>query len=239
MTTPTHLDERPAQKPCTLCRWAPRDGTNINGACPRCRGHHIADLADLRTYYDTLADHLTPGAHAGDDRAGKIGKRPDPPAPVRMDVLALRGPLSAQLGDAPSIVTTLVGLGLAVRTYCQLHYDPDRLARLSVRARVHEEIDLCTRHADTYAERAGETLLRATWGAVHDTRERAHTAAGYRPYRIELGPCPTPMDDDQPCGRPLWADPVTDAEVRCTACRSTWRRSHFLWIRRVNQPTGT
>lgn len=230
---------------CGACGWSQREGLQLPGWCPRCRGRCVADLADLPGLYRDLGEKLTPGSGAGGDAKVRSGKRPAAPLPLTLDAANQRGPATAgplkgpdQVG-ALSIATAVSATRLAVRTFLDL---PDERAgdraRLGTAHLIRTDVDWLLGQLDRYVEGIPPAGVAALCRVVGDVRWRAWRACGYNAHKIRLGPCPHEVDQGQHCGHELWIDPVLDDSVTCRDCHTRWDRRYFLWLRRIGLEEG-
>lgn len=239
-----------SRRHCAVCGWVSRDGVDLPGWCPKCRGRCVADVADLPEFYRTLAVVMQPGA-SGEDV--KVGGSRTPPLPLRLDAANLRGPATA--GEVPgpdqhgalSIATVLGCTRQLVRDACRL---PSELAvdtaAMGTQAQVERDADFLITWLDRYAERVGRPgndgvpaeEFAAVVEGIAAVRNRAYSACGYRAHKVRLGPCPADLGQGQTCGEELWIDPVLADSVTCRACGSRWDKRYFLWLRRMAGEDG-
>lgn len=221
---------------CAVCGWSSRDGTELPGWCPRCRGRTIADVADLPELWRTLARLLQPGSTGEQQRVA--GSR-TAPLPLRVEAANLRGPAGVGVihardqGGALSLATTVWIIRQAIRECCDLPAEMTGPRRRDVEAGVVADSRFLLAWLDRYAERAAPDELAGVVGDLHHARRRAWNACGYQAHKIRLGPCPKDVAEGLVCGNELWIDPVTDEEVTCRDCGTTWDRRYFLWLRRI------
>ncbi len=221
---------------CHICSWAGRDGVELPGWCPRCRGRCVADVADLPELYRTLGAVMEPGAGGEDVRVG--GSR-TPPLPFRMDPANLRGPATAgQLAGpdqhgALSIATALWTTRQMIREVCDLPAENIGCGPGRTEDRVVVDARFLLAWLDRFAERAQPDELQAVVEVIGETRRRAWNTCGYSAHKVRLGPCPADLGQGQTCGEELWIDPVLADSVTCRACHTRWDRRYFLWLRRM------
>lgn len=229
---------------CGVCGWTSREGVELPGWCPRCRGTCIADVADLPELYRTLAAVMEPGA-AGDDI--RVGGSRTPPLPFRLDPANLRGPATAgavattgahrlDQHGALSIATVLAVTRQVIRDACDLPAEYTRQHRQATGPQIEADAKFVMTWIDRYAERVSPDELGGVVESLRSTRRRAWAACGYTAHRIRLGPCPTDYRNGQTCGEELWIDPVLADSVTCRACGVRWDRRYFLWLRRMAGP---
>jgi hypothetical protein len=184
------------------------------------------DLVDIGLLYALLDDVSEPGSVVMDDLV-RYAKRPDPPAPVRLEVATLRDTRTTwdvTDPDSLSVLATLAGWADIVR---------DEL-RLSApgRATVTRELEvLVTQHdlviTQAWVDEYAKDIHRAAAALRHACGEFERTPS--------VGSCPVPPTPAQildaavhhqpepgPCGGPLFPDRYGLMRVRCARCGEVW-----------------
>jgi hypothetical protein len=180
-----------------------------------CGSHDHAireDLTDIGLLY-ALLDHVAePGSVAMDDLV-RYAKRPDPPAPVRLEVATLRDTRTTwdvTDPDSLSVLATLAGWATIVRE--------DMRLSVTARATVVSELEVLTTQHDF--------VIAQAWvddyaGDVHRAASALRHACGEFERSPSVGRCPI-ATDDATCGGPLFPDRYGLMRVRCARCGEVW-----------------
>lgn len=197
---------------CLLPHREPKQATEAALVCP---GHHrwLADsIDDIVCTYALLDDFYEPGTAVDDGHQVK-GKRVDPPAPVRLDVVALldRRTVARYPGDIVPVLAILQSWAKLVR----------------------EERDLepCRRQATVTSE-AGTLLGHLDWiiaqpwvddlaKEIREVKSALHSAIGDHAPR-PVGTCPVVHPDHGECGGKLFQDRYGRMAVSCRRCGAAW-----------------
>lgn len=194
-----------------------------------CGSHDRAireDLTDIGLLYALLDDVSEPGSVVMDDLV-RYAKRPDPPAPVRLEVATLRDTRTTwdvSDPDALSVLATLAGWAEIVRDDMRLTATP--------RATVASELAVLTRQHDFVIAQAWVDDYAKD---VHRVAAALRHACGEFDRSPSVGRCPVPPSDDAirgalehgrpappPCDGPLFPDRYGLMRVRCARCGEVW-----------------
>ena len=180
-----------------------------------CRHHHgwLRDsIDDIVVTYALLPHFYEPGTAVDDGHQVK-GKRVDPPAPVRLDVVALcdRRTVARYPGDIVPVLAILEAWGRLVREERQLQ--------------------ACHRHATVTSE-AGLLLAHLDWiiaqpfvdelaREIREVKSALHSAIGDHAPR-PVGTCPVVHPETGECGGKLYQDRYGGMSVTCRKCGEVW-----------------
>ena len=180
-----------------------------------CPGHRrwLADtLDDIVITYALLPHFYEPGT-AVDDGQQVRGKRVDPPAPVRLDVVALldRRTLAQHPGDLVPVLAVLEAWAALVR-------DERNLKTCRTTATVTREVGTLIAHLDWITAQAWVPDMAAE---LRDVKSALHSAIGDHAPR-PVGTCPVVHPDTGECGGKLYQDRYGGMSVTCRKCGETW-----------------
>jgi hypothetical protein len=193
-----------------------------------CANHHrelaraLAEIVELQTFVE---DVLERGSTPADGQPQTHGKRADPPAPLRLEVVASQDPrtgIAKQPGDVTGIPRTLAEWA---RRVC---VERELTAHAAIRNPGHPQtvpiaVGVLERHLDWICEQTWVDEFHAAITAVLDQARRNE---GGHAERIVIGPCPATWEDGE-CGEPLWMRPG-DQAVRCRRCGADWSGDHAM-----------
>jgi hypothetical protein len=185
------------------------DGTLV------CIGHTRwlkESIDDVVIAYALLPHFYEPGTAVDDGHQVK-GKRVDPPAPVRLDVVALldRRTIARHPGDIVPVLAIL-----------------EAWARL---VREERKVQPCQRRATVTSE-AGTLLGHLDWiicqpwvdelaREIREVKSALHSAIGDHAPR-PVGTCPVIHPETGECGGKLYQDRYGGMSVTCRKCGETW-----------------
>lgn len=170
------------------------------------------DLADIGLLYALLDDVSEPGSVVMDELV-RYAKRPDAPAPVRLEVATLRDTRTTwdvNDPDSLSVLATLAGWATIVR-------DDMRLAATE-RATVTSELAVLTVQHDFVIAQAWVDDYALD---VHRAASALRHACGEFERSPSVGRCPIEHPDGS-CGGPLFPDRYGLMRVRCARCGEVW-----------------
>lgn len=196
---------------CVLTHREPKTAADGTLLCP---GHHRwmhASLVDIVDTYALLPDFYEPGT-AVDDGQQVRGKRIDPPAPVRLDVVALldRRTVARYPGDIVPVLAVLESWARMVR-------EERSLERPKTRATVSTEASLLVAHLPWIAEQPWVDELAKE---IRDVKSALHSAIGDHAPR-PVGTCPVVTEAGE-CGGKLYQDRYGGMSVSCAKCGEQW-----------------
>jgi hypothetical protein len=197
---------------CLLPHRDPKAAVHGTLVCP---GHNRwlrESIDDVVITYALLPHFYEPGT-AIDDGQQVRGKRVDPPAPVRLDVVALldKRTVAQHPGDIVPVLAIL-----------------EAWARL---IREERQLQPCRRHATVTSE-AGTLLAHIDWiicqpwvddlaREIREVKSALHSAIGDHAPR-PVGTCPVVHPDTGECGGKLYQDRYGGMSVTCRRCGETW-----------------
>lgn len=181
-----------------------------------CRGHHrwIAETIDDIVCTAALLPHFYEPGTAVDDGHQVKGKRVDPPAPVRLDVVALLDPrtVARHPGDLVPVLAILESWARMVR-------EERHLRACQNQATITSEASLLIAHLDWIA---GQTWVGDLASELRDVKGALHSAIGDHAPR-PVGRCPVIHPDAEgACDGPLYQDRYGGMSVTCRRCGETW-----------------
>ena len=194
-----------------------------------CRGHIVwlSDaIDDILVTCALLPAFLEPGSAVDDGRQVK-GKRVDPPAPVRLDVVALsdRRTQSRHAGDIYPVLAVL-------ESWARLVREERKLQRPRFPATILSETSLLEGHLDWIVAQPWVDDLAAE---LRQAQGALHSAIGDHAPR-PVGRCPVVHPDAGECGGPLFQDRYGGLSVSCRACGEVWGETE---LRRLGLMVGT
>jgi hypothetical protein len=197
---------------CQLPHREPREA--LTGALV-CRHHHgwLRDsIDDIVITYALLPHFYEPGTAVDDGHQVK-GKRVDPPAPVRLDVVALLDRRTAYRhpGDIVPVLAILEAWATLVRD--------ERKIQPCRNTTVTSEAGLLLGHLDWII---GEPFVTDFAEEIRQVKSALHSAIGDHAPR-PVGTCPVVHpDNDTECGGKLYQDRYGGMSVTCRKCGETW-----------------
>lgn len=171
------------------------------------------DLRDIELLYTLLDDITEPGSVVVDELV-RYAKRPDPQAPVRLEVVVLRDMRTSWSAhgdpDAVSILSVVADWATVVREDMRLTA-PERatIASEVTTLRVQHDYAIAQAWVDDYAQ----DIHRAAQALRHVCGEHEGSP---------VGRCQVVQDDQTTCGGPLFPDRYGLMRVRCARCGETW-----------------
>ena len=169
-------------------------------------------IDDIVITYALLPDFYEPGTAVDDGHQVK-GKRVDPPAPVRLDVVALldRRTIAHNPGDLVPVLAIL-----------------ESWARL---IREERQLQPCKRRTTVTSE-AGTILAHLDWAStqpwidelakeLREVKSALHSAIGDHAPR-PVGTCPVIHPETGECAGKLYQDRYGGMSVTCRKCGETW-----------------
>ena len=185
-----------------------------------CRKHERAileDLTDLATLYALLDDVIEPGSVIADELTRYV-KRPDPAAPIRLEIAVLRDARTTwdlSDPDSLSVLETLAGWAMIVREEMRLSAE-GRATVLSEVAvlRIQHDFVIAQAWVDDYAK------------DVHRAATAVRHACGEYDRAPDVGTCPVILEaadgSVKPCRGRLFPDRYGLMRVRCSRCGEVW-----------------
>jgi hypothetical protein len=197
---------------CVLPHRDPKAAVQGTLVCPGHARWLKESIDDVVVTFALLPHFYEPGT-AIDDGQQVRGKRVDPPAPVRLDVVALldKRTIARHPGDIVPVLAIL-----------------EAWARL---IREERQLQPCRRHATVTSE-AGTLLAHIDWiicqpwvddlaREIREVKSALHSAIGDHAPR-PVGTCPVVHPDTGECGGKLYQDRYGGMSVTCRRCGETW-----------------
>ena len=201
-----------AETNCVLPHRDPKTAAEGTLVCPGHTRWLRESIDDVVTTFALLPHFYEPGT-ATDDGQQVKGKRVDPPAPVRLDVVALldKRTIARNPGDIVPVLAILQAWARLVREERQLQP--------------------CRRQATVTSE-AGTLLAHIDWiicqpwvddlgREIREVKSALHSAIGDHAPR-PVGTCPVVHPDTGECGGKLYQDRYGGMSVTCRRCGETW-----------------
>lgn len=194
-----------------------------------CRKHERAileDLTDLATLYALLDDVIEPGSVVADELV-RYAKRPDPAAPMRLEIAVLRDTRTTwdlSDPDSLSVLETLTGWATIVREEMRLSVGGRATVISEVGVlRVQHDFVIAQAWVDDYAK------------DIHRAATAVRHACGEYDRAADVGSCPVVHQVDdvirdgeivpgraKVCGGRLFPDRYGLMRVRCSRCGEVW-----------------
>lgn len=197
---------------CVLPHRDPKTAADGTLVCPGHTRWLRESIDDVVTTFALLPHFYEPGTAIDDGQQVK-GKRVDPPAPVRLDVVALldKRTIARHPGDIVPVLAIL-----------------EAWARL---VREERQLQPCRRQATVTSE-AGTLLAHIDWiicqpwvddlgREIREVKSALHSAIGDHAPR-PVGTCPVVHPDTGECGGKLYQDRYGGMSVTCRRCGETW-----------------
>ena len=198
---------------CLLPHREPRE--SLAGALV-CRHHHgwLRDsIDDIVITYGLLPHFYEPGTAVDDGHQVK-GKRVDPPAPVRLDVVAL--PDKRTVHRYPGDIVPVIAI---LESWARLVRDERKIQPCRQPATVTSEAGTLLAHLDWII---GEPFVADLADELRQVKSALHSAIGDHAPR-PVGTCPVVHpDEDTECGGRLYQDRYGGMSVTCRKCGETW-----------------
>lgn len=197
---------------CVLPHREPKGAVDGTLVCPGHARWLHSTLVDIVDSYALLPHFYEPGT-AIDDGQQVRGKRIDPPAPVRLDVVALldRRTVARYPGDIIPVLAVLESWARMVREERQIQAP-------KARATVTTEASLLANHLPWISEQPWVDDLAKE---IRDVKSALHSAIGDHAPR-PVGSCPVVHPDAGECGGKLFQDRYGGMSVTCRKCGETW-----------------
>ena len=197
---------------CLLPHREPKGAIDGHLVCPGHRRWLAETLDDIVITYALLPDFYEPGTAVDDGHQVK-GKRVDPPAPVRLDVIALldRRTLAQHPGDLVPVLAVLEAWAALVR-------EERNLKPCRTTSTVTREVGTLIAHLDWITAQAWVPDMAAE---LRDVKSALHSAIGDHAPR-PVGTCPVVHPDTGECGGKLYQDRYGGMSVTCRKCGETW-----------------
>ena len=197
---------------CLLPHREPKGAIDGHLVCPGHRRWLAETLDDIVITYALLPDFYEPGTAVDDGHQVK-GKRVDPPAPVRLDVIALldRRTLAQHPGDLVPVLAVLEAWAALVR-------EERNLKPCRTTSTVTREVGTLIAHLDWITAQAWVPDMAAE---LRDVKSALHSAIGDHAPR-PVGTCPVVHPDTGECGGKLSQDRYGGMSVTCRKCGETW-----------------
>lgn len=201
-----------ADNNCVLPHREPKSASHGLLVCQHHRRWLAESVDDIVITYAHLPDFYEPGTAVDDGHQVK-GKRVDPPAPVRLDVVALldRRTIAHNPGDLVPVLAIL-----------------ESWARL---IREERQLQPCKRRTTVTSE-AGTILAHLDWAStqpwidelakeLREVKSALHSAIGDHAPR-PVGTCPVVHPETGECNGKLYQDRYGGMSVTCRKCGETW-----------------
>jgi len=197
---------------CVLPHRDPKSA--IEGALT-CVGHSrwLAEtLEDIVETCALLPEFLEPGTAVDDGRQVR-GKRVDPPAPVRLDVVALgdRRTVHRHAGDILPVLAILESWARMIREEREI------TARTTVATILGESTFLVAQVSWVIAQPWVDEFATE----LREVKSSLHSAIGDHAPR-PVGRCPVVHPETGECSGPLYQDRYGRLSVTCRQCGETW-----------------
>lgn len=170
------------------------------------------DLRDIEILYALLDHVVEPGSVVADELI-RYAKRPDPAAPIRLEVAVLRDTRTTwdpSQADAVSILAVVTGWATIVREDQRLTA-PDHATITSEVSTLRVQHDYAT--AQDWVDEYAKDIHRAAQALRHVCGEHEGQP---------VGRCQVTHDDGTSCDGPLFPDRYGLMRVRCARCGETW-----------------
>jgi len=212
----------------TNCVLSHREPKTAQAGLLVCHGHHrwLADaLDDIIITCALLDDFREPGTAIDDGRQVR-GKRVDPPAPIRLDVVALedRRTVSKYPGDIYPVLAVLEGWARIVR-------EERKLGRPKCEATILGEAGLLLAHLSWLMS---QPFVDDLAGELRQVKSALHSAIGEHAPR-PVGRCPVVYPETGTCDGPLYQDRYGGMSVSCRQCGEYWGETE---LRRLGLVVG-
>lgn len=203
----TDTDQR-----CILRHNPPRRAQTGSLICAKHDRALLDDLRDIEILY-ALLDHVTEPGSVVMDELVRYAKRPDPQAPMRLEVAVLRDQRTTwdvNQPDAVSVLAILIDWAGIVR-------DEQRLTRPDTLTIASEVGTLRTQHTHATSQAWVDDYAKD----IHRAAQALRHVCGEHDGQ-PVGRCQVVLDDDTDCGGPLFPDRYGLMRVRCARCGETW-----------------
>lgn len=201
-----------AETNCLLPHREPKTAANGTLVCPGHTRWLTESIDDVVVTYALLPHFYEPGT-ATDDGQQVRGKRVDPPAPVRLDVVALldKRTIARHPGDIVPVLAILEAWARLVRDERQLQPCRRQTTVTSEAGTLLAHIDwiICQPWVDELARE------------IREVKSALHSAIGDHAPR-PVGTCPIVHPDTGECGGKLYQDRYGGMSVTCRRCGETW-----------------
>ena len=198
---------------CLLPHREPKSATQGRLVCV---GHHRWLIETIRDVVDTCAllPHFYEPGTAVDDGQQVKGKRIDPPAPIRLDVVAILDPRT--VARYPGDLVPVLGI---LESWARMVREERDLEAPKAKATVTSEACLLLNHLDWIIEQPWVDELAKE---MRDVKSALHSAIGDHAPR-PVGTCPVVHPDEEaPCNGRLYQDRYGGMSVSCRRCGEVW-----------------
>ncbi len=197
---------------CVLPHRDPKAAANGTLVCPGHTRWLTESIDDIVITYALLPHFYEPGT-AVDDGQQVRGKRVDPPAPVRLDVVALldKRTIARHPGDIVPALAILEGWARLIREQRQLQPCQRQATVTSEASTLLSHIDwiICQPWVDDLARE------------IREVKSALHSAIGDHAPR-PVGTCPVIHPDTGECAGKLYQDRYGGMSVTCQRCGEAW-----------------
>lgn len=197
---------------CILRHDKPRRALPTTLVCAKHDRDLRDDLRDIEILYALLDHVVEPGSVIADELI-RYAKRPDPQAPIRLEVAVLRDTRTTwdpNQADAVSILAVVAGWATIVREDMRLTA-PDHATITSEVSTLRVQHDYAT--AQDWVDEYAKDIHRAAQALRHVCGEHEGQP---------VGRCQVTHDDGTTCDGPLFPDRYGLMRVRCARCGETW-----------------
>jgi len=197
---------------CVLRHDKPRRAQTGSLICTK-HDHALRDdLRDIEILYALLDHVVEPGSVVADELI-RYAKRPDPAAPIRLEVAVLRDTRTTwdpSQADAVSILAVVASWATVVREDMRLTVPAEATIASEV-GTLRAQHDYAT--AQEWVDEYAKDIHRAAQALRHVCGEHEGQP---------VGRCQVTHDDGASCDGPLFPDRYGLMRVRCARCGETW-----------------
>ena len=198
--------------PCVLRHDRPRRALPASLICAKHDRDLQDDLRDIELLYALLDHVVEPGSVVADELI-RYAKRPDPQAPIRLEVAVLRDQRTTwdlNQPDAVSVLAVVTDWATIIREDKRLTAPHEATITSEVGTlRVQHDYATAQPWVDDYAK------------DIHRAAQALRHVCGEHEGR-PVGRCQITLDDDTECGGPIFPDRYGLMRVRCARCGETW-----------------
>lgn len=195
---------------CVLSHKEPKTATNGHLCASHDRWIHTT-LTDILDTIALLPYFYEPGTATDDGRQVR-GKRIDPPAPVRLDIVAIMDPRTTQWHPADPVPV----LGI-IESWARLVREERNLEQPTTPAYLSQEVQLLTRHHTWITEQPWVNDYADELRSVQTALRNAIGDSAPRP----VGTCPITHETGT-CAGLLYQDRYGRLSVTCRKCGEVW-----------------
>jgi len=180
-----------------------------------CRGHYrwmVDALTDIVETSALLSLFMEPGSSTDDGRQVR-SKRVDPPAPIRLDIVALTDTRTTQHQpqDILPALAVVESWARMIREERQLTPTPGAATLVGETKVIHTNLDWC----------AAQTWITDMHSELKAVRASLNAAIGEYP-KPSVGMCPIVYPDSGACLGRLYQAQHGSLSVYCSTCGETW-----------------